>query len=309
MTKRFLAVITVTALILCVLAGCAQPEVPQASASPGATSPSDKTLAATDFLGNNVTLKEAPKRIISLAASNTEMLCELGLKDKLVGVDAYSDYPEDVKNIETVGDYTSPDVEKIISLSPDIVFASNKLQAELIDQLKNAGITVAAAEPSAYGEIARSAELMGTLGGADEAAIALVKEKLASLESRIKALPNGEKSAYYILSYGEYGDWSAGPGSFIYDVLSMAGLKFITEGMEYAFPMFSTEVLIAADPEIIICDGIIADIGALSAAAGYKELTAVKNQTVLFADGNALSRPTVRMMEEALEIAEQIWGK
>lgn len=309
MKKRFLAAAAVLALIICVLAGCTQSDAPRASSSPGASSPSDKTLAATDFLGNTVTLDAPPERIISLAASNTEMLCELGLKDKLVGVDAYSDYPEDVKNIEVVGDYTSPDVEKIISLNPDIVFASNKLQAELIDQLKNADITVAAAEPSAYSDIVRSAELMGTLGGADAAAIASVKDRLASLEGRIKALPEGEKSAYYILSYGEYGDWSAGPGSFIYDVLSMAGLKFITEGMEYAFPMFSTETLIAADPEIIICDGTIADISALSAAAGYKELTAVKNQTVLFADGNALSRPTVRMMEEALKIAEQIWGK
>ena len=91
------------------------------------------------------------------------MLCELGLEDKLVGVDSYSDYPESVKEITIVGDYTSPDIEKIISLQPDIVFASNTLQAELISQLASAGITVAASEPTSYEQLLQSVELIGCL--------------------------------------------------------------------------------------------------------------------------------------------------
>ena len=87
----------------------------------------------------------------------------------------------------------------------------------------------------------------------------------------------------------------------------MAGLKFITEGMEYSFPMFSIEDLVAADPKVILCDSNVAALEDLAAAAGYSELTAVKDGTVIFADGNIMSRPTPRMMEEALRLAKLIW--
>lgn len=77
--------------------------------------------------------------------------------------------------------------------------------------------------------------------------------------------------------------------------------------MEYSFPMFAIEDLAAADPEIIICDSNIATLEDLAAAAGYSELNAVKEGSVIFADGNIMSRPTLRMMEEALRIAKLIW--
>ena len=64
---------------------------------------------------------ERPQRIISLAASNTELLYAIGLQDKLVGVDDYSDYPAEAKNKEKVGGFSKPNVEKIVSLAPDLV--------------------------------------------------------------------------------------------------------------------------------------------------------------------------------------------
>lgn len=309
MKKKFLIVLLALAFALCSLAGCAQnsPSSDTNSTATSTTEAQTTPITADDFLGNTITLEKVPQRIVSLAASNTEMLYELGLEDKLVGVDAYSDYPETVKELTVVGDYSAPDIEKIISLQPDIVFASNTLQAELIKQLTDAGITVAASEPTSYDQLLDSVQLIGSLGGAEQSVINEVKSNITQLESEIKSQANGEKSAYYILSYGEYGDWSVGPGSFIYDVLSMAGLKFITEGMDYSFPMFSIEDLAAADPEIIICDSNIATLEDLAAATGYSQLTAVKNGSVIFADGNIMSRPTLRMMKEALRISKMIW--
>ncbi|MBS6565237.1 MAG: hypothetical protein DBY09_00115 [Selenomonadales bacterium] len=306
MKKKLLVVLLALTLAICALAGCA-PADQSISPSAGPSQTQSASITAVDFMENSITLEQAPKRIVSLTASNTEMLCELGLEDKLVGVDAYSDYPESVKELTIVGDYIAPDIEKIIELKPDIVFASNQLQAELIEQLSSAGVKVAASEPTSYEQLLESVQLIGTLGGAENQVIEEIRTRITSLESEIKAQAKGEKSAYYILSYGEYGDWSVGPGSFIYDVMSMAGLKFITEGMEYSFPMFSIEDLVAADPKVILCDSNVAALEDLAAAAGYSELTAVKDGTVIFADGNIMSRPTPRMMEEALRLAKLIW--
>lgn len=160
------------------------------------------------------------------------MLCALGLEDKLIGVDAYSDYPESVKDLTIVGDYVAPDIEKIISLQPDIVFASNTLQAELIDQLKNAGITVAASEPTSYAQLIESIQLIGALGGAEQAKIEeLSCKNKPNWRVKLKLRPR-EKRAHIIYSHtANTAIGPAGPGSFIYDVLSMAGLKFITQGM------------------------------------------------------------------------------
>lgn len=199
MKKKILTSCWLLTLALCSLAGCnSSQEAPSSSTGSESTSTAAAQatpVTATDFLNNTVTLEEAPQKIVSLTASNTEMLCELGLEDKLIGVDSYSDYPESVKEITIVGDYTSPDIEKIISLQPDIVFASNTLQAELISQLTNAGITVAASEPTSYEQLLQSVELIGSLGGAEQEAIEEVQARIRQMENEIKALAGGEKSA------------------------------------------------------------------------------------------------------------------
>ena len=170
MKKKLLVVLLALTLAICALAGCA-PADQSISPSAGPSQTQSASITAVDFMENSITLEQGPKRIVYLTASNTEMLCELGLEDKLVGVDAYSDYPESVKELTIVGDYIAPDIEKIIELKPDIVFASNQLQAELIEQLSSAGVKVAASEPTSYEQLLESVQLIGTLGGAENQVI------------------------------------------------------------------------------------------------------------------------------------------
>jgi len=78
-----------------------------------------------------VVLEEVPRRIVSLAPSNTEILYALGLGDKLVGDTQYCDYPADALNKEKVGGYSDIDVEKVISLQPDLILAEDIHKQEL----------------------------------------------------------------------------------------------------------------------------------------------------------------------------------
>ena len=81
-----------------------------------------------------------------------------------------STYPEATADIEKVGDYNGFDVEKIISLSPDVVFAGNSLQQDQIDQLESAGLHVVSVDPTYYEDIAAAITLIGEeVGKADEA--------------------------------------------------------------------------------------------------------------------------------------------
>ena len=82
-------------------------------------------LTVEDDLGNEVIIEEEPERVVSLSPANTETLFALGAGERIVGRTDYCSYPEEAAEVESVGTYTAPNTELIISLSPDVVFASD----------------------------------------------------------------------------------------------------------------------------------------------------------------------------------------
>ena len=307
--KKLTVSILTLLMLLILLAGCAEnpSATPSASANtlPSASQPAE--LKTTDFMGREVTLDAAPEKIVSLTPSNTELLYALGLGGKVAGVDASSNYPEEAAGKTVVGDYSGVNVEAVVALAPDVVFASTALQADTITALENAGIKVIASEAGTYAQLKESVSMIGLMGGAQQNAADALLSSIEAKEAQLKAFA-GETpvSAYYILSYGEYGDWSAGPGSFIFDALSLGGIELITKDMEFAFPQYSLEQLIAADPEWIINGAYGASLEDLRAAQGYGELTAIKEGRFISVDVDKMSRPTERLLDEAISVVSQI---
>ena len=83
-------------------------------------------LTMTDAVGNEITLEEAPKTIVSMIPSNTEILFALGLNEEIVGVNDYDNYPEEALEKEKIGGQEF-NVEKIVAMNPDIVFAHESM--------------------------------------------------------------------------------------------------------------------------------------------------------------------------------------
>lgn len=96
----------------------------------------------TDSYGKEVTLDKEPKKVISVAPNISEIIFDLGSGEKLVGRTNYCDYPQEVTSVESIGTMRTPDIEKIISLEPDIVIASTHFNEENSKKLEDAGITV-----------------------------------------------------------------------------------------------------------------------------------------------------------------------
>jgi iron complex transport system substrate-binding protein len=76
-----------------------------------------------DEAGRRVKVPLSAKRIISLAPSITEILFALGLRQEIIGVTNFCDYPEEVTTKPRIGGFVNPDVEKIVSLKPDLIIA------------------------------------------------------------------------------------------------------------------------------------------------------------------------------------------
>jgi iron complex transport system substrate-binding protein len=298
--KRTLALLFSTLLILAAT-GCAATPTPTAQA------------ALTDFLGNTVEKQKLPTRIISLTPSDTEIVYALGLGDKLVGVDAISDYPDAVKNVAKVGDFNGPNLETVVSLKPDLVLGGNKLQKDAIGKMKELGVNVVSAEATTYEDVYKSIDLIAGLTGAQKQAEAVKADMKAKEKAVLDAVAKaaGGKTVYYAMSYGDAGNWTGGPGSFPFELIQMCGGKNITSDFPVTWVNMSQEQLVSADPEIILLDSGMGETNskdAFMAADAYKNLKAVKNGQVFVVTSNYCTRPGPRIVDGLREFAEAITG-
>ena len=138
------------------LTGCDKaPEPSEIVVSDGMSEPSPAVFPC-DSCG--VTLKSAVQRAVSLSPAATEIICELGFKDRLVGISRYCDYPEGL-SAKVVGSTENPDMDAIIELKPDAVFTLSPLSEREIYSLNQEGISVLTApmpsDPDGYSALYR----------------------------------------------------------------------------------------------------------------------------------------------------------
>lgn len=314
MNKKIIALLAAATLCVSAFAGCA-PATPAASETPAPSAETTASAAAsesasastgvtiTDMAGKEVTLEKVDK-IVSLTPAGTETVCALGAAKKLVGVDAFSNYPEITQSIEVVGDFNGPDVEKVVALEPDVVLAGNTLQQEAIDNLNKLGIPVVSVEATTFDDITKSITLIGEILGEQDMAKQTVDGIDAVVKTAGETKPAEPKTVYYAMSYGDQGNWTSGPGSFINTMIELAGGKCVTEGQEYPWVEYPIEDLVAANPDIIIVGANMGSTADLSTVQGYQDLDAVKNGKVYTVDADTFTRPGPRIGEAVLEISE-----
>ncbi len=255
----------------------------------------------TDSYGNVVTIEAEPERIVSVAPNMTEMLFELGVGDRVVGRTDYCDYPAEALNVESVGAIDKPDLEKIISLEPDVVIGTTFTE-EGITKLNAAGIPVVVLhEEGTVNGVYVMIEDMGQIVNKNEEALALITETkttMAEVQDKIKDQP--KPTVYYVVGYGEYGDYTAGGDTFVGGLLELAGGDNVAK--DISGWNISLEKLIEADPEIIIISEWMKDD--FVNAPNYCELSAVKNGKVYTMDVNMLERQGYRNAQGVLELAK-----
>jgi iron complex transport system substrate-binding protein len=296
-----------------VFTGCAAGGGSQTQQTAGVTpAPKDIMDATVDAMGNEVTAAEqgAELTIISTAPSVTEILFALGCGDEIKGVDVSSDYPAEAAEIEKVGDFNGLDIEKIIAQGPDIVFAGNGLQHESIAKLQEAGITVVAAEPTYFDDIAASITLVGSAVGRQNEAKQLV-DQIASAVDAVTQRAGSIKdkpTIYYVMYAGGGENWTSGKGSFINSVMTMAGGQCVTADFPPEWLNYPIENLITADPDILIVSNSMPEADLLK-ETGFKDLTAIKDHKYYYIDPSIIERPGPRITEALEAIQGYIAGE
>ncbi len=241
-TKVAKCFLVLLSIILIFLAAC----TPAEPTPPG---------AVVDDLGRSVNIEKIPQRIVSLAPSNTEILFALGLGEKVVGVTECCNYPPEALDKEKVGGFSTPDIEKIIALQPDLILASSIHAKEVIPALEERGLTVFALAPENLDEVLKDIEVVGKITGKEEE----TSELVAQMENRIKAITDITRDleerprVFYITWHDPL--WSVGSETHHQELIEKAGGVNIFQDIT-GYKTVNLETVIARDPEVIIaCTG------------------------------------------------------
>lgn len=248
-------------------------------------------LTLTDAYGNEVTVEAEPETIVTVSPALTEIVYALGGEDKLIGRSSYDDYPADVFDVQDIGPIDMPDVELIVELDPDVVLASSIFSEEAYNALTEAGLTVVIVRDETDIEgLTYCVETVADVIGLHEDGQALamsISDEIAEIYNQAQeTIADDDITVYYAMSFGEYGDYTAGPDTFINDIIEYAGC--VNAASDADGWSYSAEQLLAADPDIILVPDWGYDM--FMETEPYTELTAVQNGTVLAVDANTFER-------------------
>ncbi len=258
-------------------------------------------LEITDDRGVRVRIAQPPLRIVSVLPSLTEMICQLGYCDRLVGVDRYSNFPEQVRALPKVGGGLDPQVEAIVALRPDIVLLAASSPAAA--RLESLGLRVLALEPKRHADVRRVLLLIGQMLGASNAQD-LWNTIDAGVTAAARSLPPSVrgKRIYFEVNSAPY---AAGEASFIGETLQRLGMRNIVPAALGPFPKINPEFVVRADPDLIMVGD--ASFAGIAQRPGWAGMRAIATHRVCVFDpaqSDVIVRAGPRMAEAANAMAQ-----
>lgn len=259
-------------------------------------------LTVTGSDGDTVTILAKPQKVVSVAPNLTELMYELGAGDLLVARSDYCDYPPEVSEVESVGTIFAPDMEKIISLEPDLVLASTHFDGEAAGKLQELSLpALTLFEETSMEGVYGMIETLGQALDREKQAADCVKDMkalIADVEEKVKDLE--APTVYYAVDFGENGDFTAGGDTFAGNMIEMAGGDNIAK--DVSGWSITLEQIIEKDPSIIFIGEAMK--GDFINHPNYSGLTAVKEGRVYGIDNNLLDRQGYRNAEGIRMLAE-----
>jgi iron complex transport system substrate-binding protein len=294
--RKYFSIVATLSILLCL--GCTQQSPPPGS--------------IVDGLGRSITIDKTPQRIVSLAPSNTEILFALGLGDKVVGVTEYCNYPQEATTKPKVGGFSNVDIEKVVSLEPDLVLATHIHGKTVIPALEKVGLTVVALTPGSLTGVLDSITLVGKITGRNREASKLIND----LSTRIEAVvddtqtlsPDQKPRVFYITWHEPL--MTAGTETLADDVISNAGGQNIAYDIS-GDKTINLETVLYRDPQVIV---VSVGMGSgedlpwqyVQNEPRLENTQALLNDRVYKIDGDVIHRPGPRIVDALEQMAQFI---
>ncbi|QTA82616.1 putative ABC transporter, substrate-binding protein [Desulfonema limicola] len=266
---------------------------------------SAKTLK--DQAGRIVNMPDNPVRIVSLAPSITEIVFSLEQEKRLAGVTQFSDFPVQAQKMPKVGSYVHLDLEKIVSLKPDLCIAiKDGNPVEVIARLEKMGIPVYAVNPVNMDSVLTAIKEIGNILNAETQAEVLTQNMISRINHVKTQVAKLRHRPGVFFQIGINPIVAVGRKTFIHELIVNAGGTNLSQG-DIPYPRFSHEQVIALSPEILIITSMARGEIFQKVKEQWKrwpEMPAVKNNRIYLVDSNIFDRPTPRMVTGL----EQLFG-
>ncbi len=341
MKKCFTKAIAAALVSAFVLAGCGQ-SAPATSATdtqtttdvtePAAQPAEDKEAEpaepakaekpSKDRSGNDIVVPEEIGTIVSMAPSVTRVLIDMGLADKIVAADTNSQasYGTELKDDVLYMNMMTPDQEQLVALKPDIVFTSgmsSKDGTDVFAAVRTANICVAEIPSSSSIEaIKEDLRFIGACVDKNEEAegfVADMEKAINGISEIAKTIPEEEKKTVLFELFTPSADYptiySAGPGTYINEMLEIVGAKNIAGDSDSQWPALEEEFCVGADPQVILtADMYTPDvINVLLGMSGWENVTAIKDRAVYQLDSDQVNQPNHHIIYALIDMAEAIY--
>lgn len=272
-------------------------------------------VTITDDYGYTAEISAAPQTIVSLGPSNTEILFALGLGDKVAGVTEYCNYPAAAQTKSLIGGVSSPNVEKIVALNPDLILANAMNGEDNIAHLRKLGYTVLCLNPDSvdgtFSSIRRVGEATGT-SAAPEELIASMQQRFRAAAEKVKTAGTTPLTVTHLMSTDPY--WVSGIHTFQDELITLAGGTNAFPEVD-GWGIINLEHLLTTDPDVILVDS-----GAGMGEKGenllkqsfmtdprLSSLTAVKNNRIYVMDSDTFDRGGPRIVDAFDELVAVLY--
>ena len=261
-----------------------------------------------DDSGRKLYFAKAPRRVLSLAPSLTEMLFAIGLDEQIVGVTNFCNYPPAAAGKPKVG-YTQPNLESLLALRPDMVVAPGELlRADVLAKLEALKVPTFIFEAKSLEHILAHIHTLGRIFERSSAADVLtrhMRERIAEVSRRVETVER--KRVLYVLS--SHPLITVGPDSYIHQMIELAGGINVAAGTSGAYPRLSMETVLENDPEILVFP-----VGSTESVPEHEQqtwkrwtgLSAVQHHRLHVVSSDALNRPGPRVVDGLEQLAQVI---
>ena len=311
MQKNSLILSCMLALLAILIGGCdSQPKQTPLTINNVSTEVSDRvdlSVQVIDFNGSIVKLDQPARRIVALAPHVVENVYSAGAGEHLVGVVAYSDFPQAATTLPIVGGYAQTNLEKILELQPDLVIAWQSGNSDSsVARIQQLGFPVYIDQPRRLDDIAKSIRDIGILAGTIDIAESNAQSYLSSIDKvRKKNLAQQPVSTFYQV-------WDSplrtiNGGHIISNAIELCGGLNIYADEALIAPIINIESILERDPEVILASGMSdARPDWLDDWLAWPSLSAVKLDNLFFVNPDHIQRHTVRIVNGINRICSQL---
>ncbi len=245
-------------------------------------------------------------RVITLSPHLAEMLFNLGALNTLVGVSAYTDFPEELKNLPNIGDAFVLDIEKITILEPDIILAwESGTPRNIVDELVNLGFKVKIIKSKNLEDIVSSILLLGDVVGKKNEAKKIANEFKTGIKY-LKDTYQKKKKLRVFFQIDEKPIFTIGGSHFISEIIDICGGINIFSDVKQTAPSISEESVVSRDPEVIFSRDVVSNKMKLKIWEKFDNMSAIKLDNLFYLNARELERPTSGLVNAGKEICSKL---